>query len=49
MGGGVNLTVSHRLTLRAIEADWLRSQVPNATNNVQNNVRLGAGIAIRLP
>ena len=33
--------------LRAFEADWLRTQMPNATTNVQNNLRLGAGLIYR--
>jgi len=49
LGGGVNLALSRRVTLRAADAEWLRSQVPNATNNVQNNMRLGTGIVFRLP
>jgi hypothetical protein len=43
-GGGVNLHFKHRFALRAIEADWLRTQLPNSTTNVQNNLRLGAGL-----
>jgi hypothetical protein len=49
LGGGVNFSLSHRLALRAVEANWLRSQIPNNTNNVQNSMRLGAGIVLRLP
>jgi hypothetical protein len=44
VGGGVNLPLKHRFALRAIEANWLRTQLPNATTNVQNNLRLGAGL-----
>jgi hypothetical protein len=43
-GGGVNLRLKNRFALRAIEANWLRTQMPNATTNVQNNLRLGAGL-----
>jgi outer membrane immunogenic protein len=46
-GGGMNFNLSPRLALRAFEADYLRTQLPNATNNVQNNLRLGAGIVFR--
>lgn len=49
LGGGVNLSLSHRLALRVIEASWVRSQIPNATDDVQNSMRLGAGIVFRLP
>lgn len=44
MGGGVNLRIKDHLALRAFEADWLRTQLPNATTNVQNSLRLGAGL-----
>ena len=47
IGGGVNLPLQHHLAVRAFEADWLRTQLPNATTNVQNNLRLGAGLVFR--
>jgi hypothetical protein len=47
VGGGVNLQLKHHLAMRAFEADWLRTQMPNATTNVQNNLRLGAGLIYR--
>jgi len=47
IGGGVNVPLQHHLTVRAFEADWLRTQLPNATSSVQNNLRLGAGLAYR--
>jgi hypothetical protein len=46
-GGGLNLTLSPHVILRAFEADYLRTQLPNSTTNVQNNVTLGAGIGFR--
>lgn len=48
LGGGANVRLKDRLTLRILEADWLRTQMPNSTTNVQNNLRLGAGIVFRL-
>jgi hypothetical protein len=47
VGGGVNYSLKHHLALRVFEADWLRTQMPNATTNVQNNLRLGAGLIFR--
>jgi hypothetical protein len=47
IGGGMDVAIKHRLLLRALEADWLRTQLPNADTNVQNNVRLGAGVVVR--
>jgi hypothetical protein len=47
IGGGVNLPLGRHLLVRAIDANWLRTQLPNATTNVQNNLRLGAGVGFR--
>jgi peptidoglycan-associated lipoprotein len=47
IGGGVNYTLSRRLAVRVIEADWLRTQLPNGAANVQNNLHLGAGLILR--
>jgi opacity protein-like surface antigen len=44
LGGGINYRLSSRLSVRALEANWLRTTVPNGTDNVQNNLRLGAGL-----
>lgn len=46
LGGGINYALPHHLSLRAIQADWMRTQLPNATTNVQNNFRVGTGIAL---
>jgi len=43
-GGGITIGLSRRLALRAVDAEWLRTQLPNATTNVQNSLRIGAGI-----
>lgn len=47
-GGGLNLNLKSHLALRALEIDYLRTQLPNGTNNVQNNVILGAGIVFSI-
>jgi len=47
VGGGMNVPVSRRVAVRAFEADWLRTQLPNATGSVQNNLRLGAGLVFK--
>lgn len=46
-GGGVDLRLSGRFAIRALDAAWSRTQLPNGTNNVQNDLRLGAGIVVR--
>ena len=48
VGGGIDLRLSKHFGLRAVQADWVRTQFPNSTTNVQNNLRLGAGIIFRL-
>ena len=45
MGGGLDFHLNHRLSLRALEANWLRTQLPNSTTNTQNSLRLTAGLA----
>jgi hypothetical protein len=47
VGGGMNVNLSRRLGLRAIQADWVRTQLPNSTTGVQNNLRIGAGVVYR--
>lgn len=47
-GGGANLNVSPRLAVRLVEVDWLRTQLPNGTTDVENNLRLGFGVVLRL-
>jgi hypothetical protein len=49
VGGGVDLGLSRHFGVRIFQADWLRTQLPNGTTNVQNTLRLGAGIVFRLP
>jgi len=47
VGGGLDLKLSHHVSVRLVEANWLRTQLPNSTTNVQNDVELGAGIVFR--
>ena len=49
VGGGVDLRLSRHFAVRPIQADWIRTEFPNATTNVQNNLRLGAGVVLRIP
>jgi hypothetical protein len=44
MGGGIDIKLSHHIGLRVVQADYVRTQFPNSLENVQNNLRLGAGI-----
>ncbi len=47
MGGGLDVNLSPHIALRALQANWLRTQLPNSTNNAQNSLQLGAGIVLR--
>jgi outer membrane immunogenic protein len=47
VGRGTNVALSRHLAVRALDAAWLRTQLPNATTNAQNNVRVGAGAVFK--
>jgi peptidoglycan-associated lipoprotein len=47
LGGGVDLPLSRRLSLRFLQADYVRTSLPNNVNNWQNNLRLSAGLTLR--
>lgn len=48
LGGGINVHLNRHFSVRALEADWLRTQMPNTTTNVQNHMRLGVGLIYRI-
>ena len=43
-GGGLDIRLSRHFSFRALNADLLRSNLPDGTTNVQNNLRLGTGL-----
>ena len=47
LGGGIDLGLGHHAALRLVQANWLRTSLPNATTNVQNNLLLDAGVVLR--
>jgi outer membrane immunogenic protein len=47
-GGGLDLTINRHLAIRAIQADYLRTQLPNGQGNEQNLLRVSAGIVLRV-
>ena len=47
-GGGLDVRVTRRFSVRAFEADYLRTQLPNGSNNTQSNVRFAAGVVFRI-
>lgn len=48
VGGGLDLRLGHHLAFRPIQTSWLRTQLPNGSNNRQNTLQLGAGVVFRL-
>jgi hypothetical protein len=44
----VNRTLTQRITVRVLEAVWQRTAFPNDGGNVQNNLRLCAGVVWNL-
>jgi len=47
MGVGLDYRVRNAIAIRVIDAAYVRSTLPNGTNNEQNILRIGAGIAFR--
>jgi outer membrane immunogenic protein len=47
LGGGVDYRLSRRFALRGLDAGYLRTTLPNNAGNVQNSLRLGAGLVYR--
>jgi opacity protein-like surface antigen len=46
VGGGADYRLSDHFAIRVLDAGWSRTQLPNSTDNVQNTLRLGAGIVL---
>jgi opacity protein-like surface antigen len=47
-GGGLDFKVSRHVSLRPIQAEYFMTKIPDGLNNRQDNLRLGAGIVVRL-
>jgi outer membrane immunogenic protein len=48
VGGGVSMTLKPHLAWNLLEADWIHSYIPNASNDIQNDVRVSTGLTFRL-
>jgi len=46
LGGGADYTIVKHLSIRLVQADYLRTQLPNSTSNWQNNLRIAAGVTL---
>jgi len=47
LGGGLNIALTPRIGLRAIEATWLRTQFPNSSTGIQGSCQLNTGFVLR--
>jgi hypothetical protein len=45
LGGGLDLRFAKHIGIRAVEADYVRSTLPNNAGNIQNDLRLAGGIS----
>jgi len=43
-GAGIDAACTRRISIRVLQVDWLRTGLPNATNNTQNTLRFGIGV-----
>lgn len=48
IGGGLQFPLAGRFTVRALQADYVRTALPNNYSNVQNDLRLGFGVSFHL-
>jgi len=47
VGGGVNYKLAQHLQWRITEAEYLLTRIPNAKNEIQNQLRLSSGLVYR--
>ena len=47
LGAGADFPVNKRLSVRILQLDYLRTALPNNSNNWQNNLRISAGLTLR--
>lgn len=45
-GGGVDYRLGRTFDIRVLDVAWVHSALPNGADNKQNNVRIGAGVAV---
>jgi hypothetical protein len=43
-GGGLDISVTRHISIRAFQADYVRSYLPNNASNTQSRIRLGFGV-----
>jgi opacity protein-like surface antigen len=47
-GGGIDFKVSRHVSIRPIQAEYFMTKIPDGLNNRQDNLRIGAGVVLRL-
>jgi opacity protein-like surface antigen len=47
-GGGIDIKVSRQVSVRPIQAEYFMTKIPDGLNNRQDNLRIGAGVVLRL-
>lgn len=47
IGGGLDYRWHKNFAIRLLDAAWVRTELANATDNVQNSLRIGAGVVVR--
>ncbi|HSZ60710.1 MAG TPA: outer membrane beta-barrel protein [Terriglobales bacterium] len=47
-GGGIDFKESSHISIRPVQAEYLLTKIPDNLNDRQNNLRIGAGIVVRL-
>jgi hypothetical protein len=47
LGGGTDYSVNGRFSLRVIQLDYLRTNLPNISSDWQNSLRIGVGVTVR--
>ena len=48
LGGGVSTNLNRHLGWTILEADWVQSRLPNAQDNLQNDLRVSSAVTFRL-
>lgn len=47
-GGGIDFKLSRHVSVRPIQAEYFMTKIPDGLNNRLDNLRIGAGIVLRL-
>jgi uncharacterized low-complexity protein len=48
LGGGMDVSLARSFSVRAIELDWVRSNLPNTGSDTQNDLRLAFGMSYHI-